>query len=206
MTALRTEYEDAVIDAIKLALLAETLPSGATGGYLKLVTRYNGPLNPTEDNAALKRLLENGTPSLGVVTGDGEYDEITVRRRKGTLETSLELLLCSANLRDHESHLTGDGVDNDPGIYQTIEDIRAILFGEELDIDGAGFANPRSEGAILRTQHLTVWRLTYDLKMDALRPAPDADADDYLTMRTLINQADDATADPITTSDRDITP
>lgn len=199
MTALRADYETAVVAAITAAQLDVDL-GGPAGGYLRLVAAYNGPLAPDEDSPALLRLLENGTPSIGVTTGDGEYADIALRRRMSTLETTLELLVCSANLRSHEAQLRGDGIASDPGIYQIIEDLRAVLFGEELGVDGVGYANPAAEQAIIRAEHMTVWRLSYAVRMDANRPA--ITGDDYASARTDVNQAGDDTADPITRSDR----
>jgi hypothetical protein len=206
LTALRKSYEDAVITALETALLAETLPGGATGGYVKLVTPYNGPLAPTADDPQLRRLKENGTPAIGVTTGDGDYSDIALRQRKSTLNAALELLVVCSNYRGAEEHNRGDGIDDDPGVYQLIEDIRNVLFGEELGVDGAGFALPAAEAVVLRTAEETVWRLSYDVDFDANRPAPDADADDYAELETQVNNAEDATIDPITTSRTDIAP
>lgn len=204
MTALRTLVEDKVVELLS-PLLLEGLPGGDVGGYLASVQPYPGDLRPAEDNPDFRALLAAGTPCIGVTTGDGAYGDIRLARLDADLDFTVELLVVSGNRRSADARIRGDGLSTDPGIYQVIEDIRALLSWIDLGVDGAGGVRPASERAVIRGRDLTVWHLVWDITGDVVQPRPDELDDYYESIRNRVNDADGSgDADPLVEGDIDL--
>lgn len=205
MTALRTLLEDAVVTQLSPLLLEGK--GGDPAGYLYTVEPYNGDLSPAEDHAPLKRLMQSGTPAVGVATGDGDYGQMGMSHRLANLELELTVLLVASLSRSLPAHNRGDSIATDPGAYQAIEDIRDLLWAARLDVPGVGVLDPAREEVVLRTEALTVWQLSYVAQCEAALAAADADAEEYDTLRTNLHNLDDESEviDPLITGDLDLT-
>lgn len=204
MTALRTLVEDKVVELLE-TLLLETLPDGEAGGYLASVQPYPGDLSPTAEDPDFKALLAAGTPCIGVTTGDGTYGDVRLARLDADLDFTVELLVVSGNRRSADARIRGDGVSADPGIYQVIEDVRALLSWIDLGVEGAGGVTPVSERAVIRGRDLTVWHLVFDITGDVVQPRPDELDDYYETIRNRVNDANGSgDADPLVEGDIDL--
>jgi len=201
---MRTLVEDAAVAAL-VPLLVEDL-GGAAGGYLKKVAAYQGSLSPQENDRDLAELLLNGTPCIGVTTGDGDFGEHTMGDRpQATLGFLLHLLVASGNQRSDEAKARGDGISSDPGLYQISEDIRAKLW-LDLGVAGAGITRPRAEVPILRSGKLALWRYDYSIDTDATAADPDAGAVTLDSYEIQVNEPDETAANPVLTARGTINP
>ena len=162
---------------MEISVVTRLGPLRMPSGYLQTIKVYQGALDPDpDDDPDVARVAQGRSPAVLVTTGDGDYRDITLPLREATLETTVELLVFSSNLRSHEAKARGDGISRDPGIYQIIEDIRRLLFGVELGVPGVGYLRPRSERPVVRTGSRAIWRLTYDVTLDVSAADPEADA------------------------------
>lgn len=196
MTAMRTLVENAVVTA--LTPLLDPNLGGAAGGYLRKVAAYQGPLsNARPEDPEVKLLIERGTPCIGVATGDGAYDTFSgAQRENADLGFSIELLVLCGNQRNDVSKARGDGISDDPGAYEILEDVRALLW-LDLGVTGAGIARPRSETALVRSGELAIWLVSYAIDTDALMADPAAGATVITDRDVNANNADDDAADPV---------
>ena len=191
----RGDIEDAVITAI------EALKQDQVDGYLTAVVPYNGDTSPDEEDPAFMRLVQKGTPVVGVTTGPSAYDDVTLHHKFAKQDTTIEVLVVSGNPRSHEAHLRGDNIDGDPGLYAIEEDIRDAVWGAVLGVSNVGIPDPLNTAAVLQGERFTAWLLTYKIPIHVEAPEWDPDAGYYETIRTDINNADDDTADPVVRGD-----
>jgi len=204
MSSLFEQLEDAVITALTPLLLSAL--GGGASGYLEAVRPYQGDLSPQADDEDLNRVLGGASPAVLVAIGDdGSYGDVTLSRSMCDLKTTLEVLIVSANLRSPEAKARGDvsdGTGDDPGIYEIMEDVRGLLFGVEMGVDGVGFLIPSASTAIQRGGEKAIWRISFDVDMDAKKAAYSGDY--HTSIRQSVNNADDDTADPIAQGDIDL--
>lgn len=195
--SLREDIEDRAIDL--LTQLKKQGKGGAAGGYLNAVELYSGDVRPQEDDDALKELLQGGMPCVGVMTGAGNYGDFRQRHLDGEIELVVDVLVVSGNLRSRAARNRGDvtGPPGDPGAYAIMEDVRRLLFTDDLGVDGAGGATPVVEEPVLRTPAMTIWHMAFAITGDVAQPAPDADDIDLETIHNSVNLAEDDSADPV---------
>ena len=198
MTALRTQLEDAVI--VRLGRLKRA----ASGGYVHTVASYNGELTPSRQDEHFQRVTRGALPAILVTTGDGAYSDLTMGRQ-ADLDFTLELLVASSILRSLEDANRGDGLSQDPGIYQMIEDIREQLFRREIGVNGIGWLLPASETTVLRESDRSIWQLTYQVTADVAHAPVEDELGDYDSIHNEVNfpAADDgAPANPVVEFDQ----
>jgi hypothetical protein len=202
--ALRTQIEDAVI----AALTPLKLPGkgGGAQGYLATLKPYQGPPTPESDD--VKRLLDGGGPALLVTTEDARFFDWTPRRRLAEVTFELVVYLLADHQRGFEARARGDvrssETGKDPGVYQIIEDVRGLLFGADLGLDCVKRPRVTSETSLGRATDWAVWRLAYEVDATVEGVNPLAAAVYATELAIDVNQAGDATADPVVEADRDL--
>jgi hypothetical protein len=190
--AVRADIERAVVATLSPLLTA-------SGGYLAAIEVYRGEL----DEASLDQVFEliaGRVPAILVATGVGRYRSIQVQRRRASQDLRVELLLLSGSLRSLETRTHGEVPGSppqaDPGIYQMIEDVRARLFASDLGLDGVGLLEPHDEVPLLQRPELSVWRVAYDVTVDAFQPALSEAGPDLTEVGARVNLAG-APANPV---------
>ena len=201
MPALRTQIEDAVIAA--LTPLLKPGKGGDPDGYLVTLKPYQGP--PSPDSEDIKRLLDGGGPALLVTTEDSSFAEWLPKRRQAEMTLQIVIYALSNHTRSYEARARGDVssslANQDPGLYQLLEDVRSRVFGLDLAIECVERPYPLSETSLARAGDWGVWRLVYEVEawVEALVPTEGALVTE---MGVDVNQAGDDTADPIVEADR----
>lgn len=170
MKSIREQIEDAVITAIKTALDQVTNPAA---GYLGLVGEYNGELEDREHGVEdLIRRINGQFPAVLVEAGGGPVIAENAARRNFTRVVSLDLYVCSNNLRSRESRTRNDAAfaaatSRDPGIYQIVEHLHDLIAGDDFSLVGVGPSEPQSETSVVKATEICVWQLSFEFKTDA---------------------------------------
>jgi len=169
LSSLRQTIEDAVIASIGNAVGRECNPGS---GYLHLVGPYNGELDQTDGPQDLIRRIRGRFPAVLVSAAAATLRSESTTRTRFVREMTFEVYIASDHMRSRESRLRSDEAANqdsncDPGIYQIVEDLSALISGNDFDLDCVGYFDPSREEVLLQEDGFTVWRLQFTVKMDA---------------------------------------
>lgn len=170
MTTQRQALEDAAI--VALQPLRKVGDGGGAAGYLRAVKPYGGEID-TRNMELLRATLVGQAPGILLATGAGTTRP-RLSRRRGVKDLTLELLIVSMSQRSAEARLRGDtseGAGADPGIYQILDDVAALLTGFDPGVDGVGLLSPHTEKPLLVEPGLTIWFQSFLVPTDVARPA-----------------------------------
>lgn len=148
---LRRDLEDAVVAAVAARLT-----------YLKAVHPYAGELGGAKDLSEIKERLKGRVPGV-LVSCRGSAVDTLIQSRHVVKDEELDLYLVSGNMRSREDKLRADA-----GIYQIAQDLERLLLGRDVGIAGVGRLNLRSESQEIHAPDLAVWRVRYEVRMDAV--------------------------------------
>ncbi len=192
MPSVRAQIEQGIQSALTQLLKVN-------GGYLLAVEPHNGELNGgPEFVEEMRQELLGRVPGVLIETGRATYRDRQLQRRRAIEDMDIHLWLVSGSLRSRAARTQGGlATDADPGVYQMLEDVRGILFGNDLGLSGVGRITPVSEGPHLDLQDLTAWELLMRVPVEVIQPAEDADDEDLTELRGRHNLTDDDAANPV---------
>jgi phage gp37-like protein len=206
----RQTLEDLIIETLSAKLLKAANPGG---GYLRAVDPYNGEMSQAEGEDDLKRILIGRSPAVLIAAVGALVRPESITRRRFRREVDVDVYCISAHMRARESRLRSDiaaerNGTEDPGIFQIIEDVSTLLSGNDFDAPGISPMVPTNEEPLLRLDGFTVWRVQFEVKVDAhVRPWDAGDGQPFLSY-SLKSQVDGHPADdppnPIVEADGDI--
>ena len=129
------------------------------GGACACVKEYAGEFERLQEDAAaddIKRAVGGRVPALLVAAGAGRYESLSVTRRReiGTLE--FEVMVVAASLRSREARQRGGD-----GVYAVMRDVRDLLHGIELEVEGCSAPKLLTEEPMLHSTDLCVWKMTF---------------------------------------------
>lgn len=169
MGSLRQDIEDALIWAIQTKLQKELNP---VDGYLGLVGAYNGEIDQTEGPDDFIRRIRGQFPAVLVAATNATLRGESAQRTRFVRILTVEIYVGSDHMRTRESRLRQDvgSLDDptcDPGIYQIIEDLHAIIAGNDFGLECVDYFQPTREEVLLQEIGFTLWRLQYTVAVDA---------------------------------------
>jgi hypothetical protein len=165
----RQAVEDAIIQTLERRLSKTIDPRN---GYLRTIGPYNGEIDESDGADDFRRRIRGQLPAVLVSAGEAALDSQSTTKRKFVRVLDTEIFCASNHRRSRENRLRADVVSEgdasaDPGIYKIVEDIQTLISGSLLDVDGVGPMMPTREEVLLQLADLTVWRLTYRIRIDA---------------------------------------
>lgn len=159
---IRKLLEDAIVNRLRVLVLPT---------YLQTVRNYNGEVHG-DDPDQVKDALLGQEPAILVASG-GSASEDNVNRFYSREIVEIELYLISRNLRSPETRTRGEA-----GIYQMLEDVRALLKGFNPQVPGVGLLSPGRSKPLARSKGWCIWIWEWNAMITW--KVPDAEAADAL--------------------------
>ena len=146
------------------------------GAYLEGIDHWRG-----ETLDQIREQTKGRRPALLIVAHTGDLaQQRGSRRDHGRKTLRVEVFVVSTHLGSQEARLTGTNDKNaegsgvtgavgrqDPGSYQILDDIEALLYGRDTDVLGAAQLIPRQELLEDEASDFCVWRMVYSIDVSA---------------------------------------
>jgi hypothetical protein len=163
--AINTTDYSSLEDAVKATIVA--VLGKAAGGYIPdaSIMVYDDPVTLDAESFAEWGKGPHG-PKVIITTGDIADEEFVeeggVHPRKTWQTVTLEIYLYEESLRGNRESTVGmSGVDNAPGIYKLINDVRAALTGYVAAVNALKWQGPFWQNArkVEKQQRRHLWRM-----------------------------------------------
>lgn len=192
----RTMIEAAILEALEPLSVRQ-------GGYLVKIDRYNGEIKAGASDDEIFEALGGSVPALLLQTGSATYALESVKRSRTRTRLEVDVMIASGHLRSHEARNIGDeasvhDASSDPGIYQIMADVAALLKSRPLGVAGVGTLRLRTEENAKQTSALTAWVMRFDLDYrEDMLPSSSGVAVTEIEARS--NLEDSAAVNPVAT-------
>lgn len=146
------------------------------GGYVEGIFHWRG-----ETLDQLREQTRGARPAILVVAHTGDLEgQRGSRRDHGRKKLRVEVFVVSTHFGGHDARLTGTQNKNaagsgitggtgrqDPGSYQILDDVEALLYGRDTEVLGASYLIPRQELLEDESDEYCIWRMVYSIDVSA---------------------------------------
>ncbi len=166
MISQRQALEDAVIHALRQS------NSYKDGSYLKYVGPYAGEMAGLEGAEDPRRVLQGQTPAILVTTGNAEVEPYgnAATRFIRNITLVCYAISQSGDVQENRTRMSAPAKTNerlDPGVYKIMEDMYAVLAGNDFGVSGVGRCVPQSEQRVYRSEDFEAWSVEFSVRIDS---------------------------------------